>query len=363
MRAELKGLSIGDLRIEIPIFQGGMGVKVSSSSLASAVSNEGGLGIIAAVGLGEDGKDESEFTLRSRNALIRIIRRTRELTGNPFGVNIMCALSNYADLVDAAQRENVPVIVSGAGLPLNLPSLVSNKITKLVPIVSSARAARIICSVWLRRYKRLPDAVVVEGPMAGGHLGYSLSELADKKNFNLSKILKEVLAVVREFDGQGNIPVIAGGGVFDGKDIADMISQGASGVQMGTRFVCTNECDAAQGYKDAFINAKEEDIVVIKSPVGMPGRVVNNDFVRKINSGEKIDFGCNYHCLITCDPKKVNYCIAKALLNASRGQMENGFAMCGSNAFRIKKIVSVKELMSELISEACSTLAAEVIGR
>ncbi|HTZ11271.1 MAG TPA: nitronate monooxygenase family protein [Candidatus Margulisiibacteriota bacterium] len=358
--SEFKQLRMGELSIETPIFQGGMGVRVSSSSLASAVSNERGLGIIAAVGLGEDDSILADFKYRSRNSLVKVIRRTRELTGNPFGVNIMCALSNYDDLVDAAQKELIPVIISGAGLPLKLPSLITNNVTKLVPIVSSARAARLICSVWLRRYKRLPDAVVVEGPLAGGHLGYSLDELADDQNFNLSKILLEVIAAVREFDRDGHIPIIAAGGVFDGKDIADMIKLGASGVQMATRFVCTYECDVDQAYKDSFIAAKKEDVVVIKSPVGMPGRVINNDFVRRINSGERIDFGCDYHCLTTCDPKKVNYCIAKALINASRGQMDKGFAMCGSNAFRIDKIVSVKELMTELRTDASLFLKLQI---
>ncbi|MDD3345515.1 MAG: nitronate monooxygenase family protein [Candidatus Omnitrophica bacterium] len=355
--SRLKPLKMGELSIETPIFQGGMGVRVSSSSLASAVSNEGGLGVIAAVGLGEDDRILADFKRRSCDSLVKIIRKTRELTRNPFGVNIMCALSNYADLVDAAQRELIPVIISGAGLPLKLPSLVTNNVTKLVPIVSSARAARLICTVWLRRYKRLPDAVVVEGPLAGGHLGYSLEELADDRNFNLRKIFQEVIDVVREFDREGHIPVIAAGGIFDGKDVADMINLGASGVQVATRFVCTYECDVAQAYKDSFIAAKKEDIVVIKSPVGMPGRVINNDFVRRISSGERIDFGCDYHCLATCNPTKVNYCIAKALINASRGEMDKGFAMCGSNVFRVDKIVSVKELMAELRIDASGSLA------
>ncbi|MDD5116527.1 MAG: nitronate monooxygenase family protein [Candidatus Omnitrophica bacterium] len=364
MSGLFRELRIGDLAIEIPILQGGMGVRVSSSSLVSAVSNEGGLGVIAAVGLGEvDACSELDFKQCSRDAFVRVVRRTRELTAKPFGVNIMCALSNYEDLVDAAQKESVPVIISGAGLPLRLPSLISNSSTKLIPIVSSARATQIICSVWLRRYRRLPDAVIVEGPLAGGHLGYSLAELADSHNFNLGKILREVLEVVRGFESRGSIPVIAAGGVFDGEDIAGMFSLGASGVQMGTRFVCTHECDVAQAYKDTFVAAEKEDIVVIQSPVGMPGRVVNNDFVKKINSGERVDFGCSYHCLSTCDPSKVNYCIAKALINASRGEMDKGFAMCGSNAFRIKKIVSVKDLMSELTSDACRYLDAYEKGR
>ncbi len=353
MKIEFKGLLLGNLRIELPIIQGGMGVRVSASSLTSAVSNEGALGVIAAVGLGEERGDEKrDYKMRSRAELTNIIRDTRSMTKNPFGVNIMCVLTNYDELVDAAQAESVDVIISGAGLPLRLPSLIKNNKTKLVPIVSSARAALIICSTWARRYKRLPDAIVVEGPLAGGHLGYSMAELADEENFSLDKILVEVLAVARAFESNKvHIPVIAAGGIFDGKDIARVMRLGAGGVQMATRFVCTHECDVSLAYKEAYISARKEDIIVIQSPVGMPGRVILNEFVKRISKGERMDFGCEYRCLYTCDAKKVNYCIAKALLNSYRGDLDNGFAMCGSNAYRIKKITSVKELISELVTE------------
>ncbi|MFA5351599.1 MAG: nitronate monooxygenase family protein [Candidatus Omnitrophota bacterium] len=354
MNKKFKNLDIGDLRIELPIIQGGMGVRVSSYSLASAVSNEGALGVIAAVGLGEEcGNEQRDYKMRSRAELTNIIRKTKSMTKNPFGVNIMCVLTNYDELVEAAQAESVDVIISGAGLPLRLPSLIKNNQTKLIPIVSSARAALIICSTWARRYKRLPDAIIVEGPLAGGHLGYSLAELADENNFNLDKILSEVLVVTHAFEnGKSHIPVIAAGGIFDGKDIARVMRLGASGVQMATRFVCTDECDVSLQYKEAYIAAEKEDIVVIKSPVGMPGRVIRNEFVKKVTEGEHISFGCEYQCLYTCETKKVNYCIAKALLNAYRGEMDKGFAMCGSNAYRIKKIVPVKDLIRELVTEA-----------
>jgi NAD(P)H-dependent flavin oxidoreductase YrpB (nitropropane dioxygenase family) len=355
MKAEFSNLDIGGLKIELPIIQGGMGVRVSTATLASAVSNEGALGVIAAVGLGEENGDIThDYKERSRLSFTNIIRATRRMTKNPFGVNIMCALTNYDDLVDAAQEESVSVIISGAGLPLRLPSLIKNKATKLIPIVSSARAAHIICSVWQRRYNRLPDAIVVEGPLAGGHLGYSRAELADPEHFYLDNILREVLLVAREFDK--NIPVIAAGGIFDGEDIARVIRLGAGAVQMGTRFVCTHECDASIKYKEAYLSAKKEDIIIIQSPVGMPGRVISNDFVKKILQGERIDFGCAYKCLSTCDPEKVNYCIAKALVNASRGDLDQGFAMCGSNAYRINKIISVKQLITELVEGARASL-------
>jgi len=358
MSTEFKNLDIDNLRIELPIIQGGMGVRVSSSSLASAVSNEGALGVIAAVGRGEEcGDEKRDYKMRSRAELTNIIRETKRLTKNPFGVNIMCVLTNYDELVEAAQAESVDVIISGAGLPLRLPSLIKNGQTKLIPIVSSARAALIICSTWSRRYKRLPDAIIVEGPLAGGHLGYSMAELADEENFSLDNILTEVLAVARAFENDKvRIPVIAAGGIFDGKDIARVMRLGASGVQMATRFVCTHECDVSLQYKEAYIAAKKEDIVVIQSPVGMPGRVIRNEFVKKVTEGAHVAFGCEYKCLYTCDAQKVNYCIAKALVNAYRGDMDKGFAMCGSNAYRIKKIVSVKELISELVTEAESCL-------
>ena len=358
MNIEFKDLYIGDLKIQVPIIQGGMGVRVSNSSLASAVSSQGALGVIAAVGLGEEVENnELSYPQRSCVSFTESIRQARLKTKNPFGVNIMCVLTNYEDLVNVAQNESVDVIISGAGLPLRLPSLIKNKKTKLIPIVSSARAASIICNTWQRRYKRLPDALIVEGPLAGGHLGYSLAELEDKENFSLENIIQKVITVTRGFEAAGvKIPVIAAGGIFDGKDIAKFMRLGASGVQMGTRFVCTHECDVAQEYKETYLAAKPEDIVVIQSPVGLPGRVIRNEFVKRIMQGERMDFNCQYHCLYTCDPKKVNYCIAKALLFASRGQMEKGFAMCGSNAYRIKKIVSVKELITELVTETRANL-------
>ncbi|MBU1923205.1 MAG: nitronate monooxygenase family protein [Candidatus Omnitrophica bacterium] len=363
MKIEFRGLLLGNLRIELPIIQGGMGVRVSSFSLASAVSNEGALGVIAAVGLGEEcGNEQRDYKMRSRAELTNIIKETKSLTKNPFGVNIMCVLTNYDELVEAAQAESVDVIISGAGLPLRLPSLIKNHQTKLVPIVSSARAAQIICNTWSRRYKRLPDAIVVEGPLAGGHLGYSLAELADEELVSLDKILVEVLAVTRAFENdKSRIPVIVAGGIYDGKDIARVIRLGASGVQMATRFVCTHECDVSLEYKEAYISARKEDIVVIQSPVGLPGRVICNEFVKRISKGERIDFGCEYRCLYTCDAKKVNYCIAKALLYAYRGELDKGFAMCGSNAYRIKKIISVKDLICELVTEAKACLNVSLL--
>jgi len=353
VNSKLPDLSIGDIKINPPIIQGGMGVKISTSSLVSAVCNEGALGVIASVGLGEDynvGKSKkANYKNRSRLALEEQFDETFERTDKPFGVNIMCALSNYDDLVDACIQRNVGAIISGAGLPLKLPALVKDHKIKLIPIVSSNRAAKIICDGWFKRYKRIPDAIVVEGPLAGGHLGFNTGELENINDFNLERLISEVLEIAKKYD---DIPVIAAGGIFDGYDIRKYLNLGAAGVQMATRFICTHECDVPLNLKELFINCKEEDILIIKSPVGLPARVIKNKFIEQVLKGEKIPFTCHLKCLKTCDPEVVPYCIAKALVNAYRGNLDEGFVMCGTNAHKIDKIVSVKELLQELSEEA-----------
>lgn len=354
METRLQDLIIGDLKITPPIIQGGMGVRVSTASLASAVSNVGALGVIAAVGLGEEWPDK-DITYEKRSALAfqEMIRKTKRLTSNPFGVNIMYALTNYDDLVKIAVEEKVAAIISGAGLPLHLPALAENPSTKLIPIVSSGRAADVILRAWLKRYKRFPDAFVVEGPLAGGHLGFSYTEATGIEPVSLEDRLKKVLELVKKYEESygKKIPVIAAGGIFTGADVARMLKLGASGVQIATRFVCTKECDVSDKYKEAYLKCKKEDIVVILSPAGMPARVIKNKFVERIQAGEKMKFNCPFKCLKTCDPYSANYCIAEALVNAYRGKLDNGFAMCGANAYRVKEIVSVKELIDELVKE------------
>ncbi|MDP1854320.1 MAG: nitronate monooxygenase family protein [Candidatus Omnitrophota bacterium] len=354
MDKKLPDLIIGDLVINPPIIQGGMGVRVSTATLAAAVSNEGAFGVIASVGLGEEGWQDLKYEERSRLALKDMIRETKQLTSRPFGVNIMCVLSNYDELAKTCAEEEVAAIISGAGLPLHLPSLSGSPKTKLIPIVSSGRAAELICKTWLRRYNRLPDALVLEGPLAGGHIGFKFGEILSSEFPSIDNLLVDVVLAVKEFESSANkkIPIIAGGGIFSGKDIARILKLGASGVQMATRFVCTHECSVSQAYKDAYLKCTQDDIAVIMSPVGMPARVIRNKFVERIEAGEKMKFTCPYRCLKSCNPLIVNYCIAKALVNAYRGNLEEGYAMCGANAYRIKKIVSVKELINELVDEA-----------
>lgn len=358
-RDRLPDLAIGDLRINPPIIQGGMGVRVSASRLVSAVSSEGALGVVASVGVGEEWSDRPlDFVTRSELGFREVVQDARKLTDNPIGVNIMCALTNYDSLARTACDQGIAAIISGAGLPLRLPSFVGDKSIKLIPIVSSARAASLVCRTWVRRYKRLPDAFVVEGPLAGGHLGFSLEQLEDAESYRLERLVTEVIELVAEYETTTGtkIPVIAAGGIFDGKDIARFLKLGAAGVQMATRFVCTHECDVAYPYKEAYLKCRKEDIVVIDSPVGLPARVIKNRFVERLLKGEKVNFGCPYRCLTTCNPAEAKYCIAQALVASYRGQMDQGYAMCGTNAYRCDKIVSVKELIDELVKEALEEL-------
>ena len=351
---DLKELKIGDLTARLPIIQGGMGVGISLSGLASAVANEGGIGVIAATGIGMLEADFSTNWLEANiRALRREIRKARELTKGIVGVNIMVAVSIFADLVKTAIEEEIDIIFSGAGLPLNLPQfLKGSQKTKLVPIVSSGRAANIISKRWSEKYNYLPDAVVVEGPLAGGHLGFKQEQIDDPE-YSLEKLVPEVIEAVKPFEARyrKSIPVIAAGGIYTGGDIYKFLQLGVAGVQMATRFVTTHECDASMNFKQTYIDSDKEDIVIIESPVGMPGRAIRNKFIDDVNRGERKPFKCPYQCIITCDYKNSPYCIALALLNAQRGNLEHGFAFAGENAYRSKSIISVKELMGSLMEE------------
>jgi len=275
----IKSLKIGNLTAKLPIIQGGMGIGISLNNLASAVANEGGIGVISAAGIGMCERDFATNYLEANiRALKKEIQKAREKTRGILGVNVMVALSNFADMVKTAIDEGIDIIFSGAGLPLNLPKFLDKtKDTKIVPIVSSGRAANIITKRWLEKYDYLPDAVVVEGPKAGGHLGFSVEQISNP-DYALEKILVDVINAIKPYEEScgKTIPVIAAGGIYTGEDIYRFIKLGASGVQMATRFVTTEECDASINFKKAYINCKKEDIGIIKSPVGMPGRAIVN---------------------------------------------------------------------------------------
>ena len=350
---KLPSLIIGGLKADIPIIQGGMGVGISGYNLAQAVANEGGIGVISTVQIGYN---ELDFETNSRGANIRAlrkhIRKARELSPKGIiGVNIMVAIEQYDEMVKTCVEEKADIIISGAGLPLNLPKLVHGSPIKIAPIVSSGKAASIIIRNWLKKYSRMPDAVVVEGPEAGGHLGFHLKQLQEGKE-SLEDIVLEVIKVVRSFENGNSIPIIAAGGIYTGYDIAKFLKLGASGVQMGTRFVATEECDAHINFKNAYINVKKEDISVIKSPVGLPGRAIRNKFIKRTEVTDTIVPDRCYNCLKKCNPAKTPYCISKALIDSVKGNVENGLVFIGSNGYRVNKIVKVKELIKELVEEA-----------
>jgi len=348
-KAEMPPLRIGELRICPPIIQGGMGVRVSRANLAAAVANEGCAGVIATAGAGlfED-HPGTEFTRINEIALQKEIRSARAMSRGVIGVNIMVALTDYDRLVKTALAEKVDLIISGAGLPFNLPGLAEGTTIKLIPIVSSARTCNIICTRWKKQYNRLPDAIIIEGMKAGGHLGYSPEQIA-AGDPTLEQILADVLAYLNE--KQLDIPVIVAGGIYDGGQMRYFLERGASGVQMATRFVCTHECDAHAAFKQAYLDASEKDITLIKSPVGLPGRVIRNAFVESIQQGLRVPFECRYQCLKTCDPHTAPYCIARVLADAAEGKLDQAFAFAGSNACRCNEIISVKELIEKITQE------------
>jgi nitronate monooxygenase len=350
---QLPKLRIGDLIAKIPIIQGGMGVGISLSGLASAVANEGGIGVIAAAMIGMAEPDIGSNPLAANiRALKNEIRKARALTKGLLGVNIMVALTQFSNLVKAAIEEGIDFIFSGAGLPLDLPKYLGRRNNpKLVPIVSSGRAAEVLCKKWAK-LSYLPDAFVVEGPMAGGHLGLKREQIFAPE-FTLEKLVAEVLTAVKPFEAECGraIPVIAAGGIYSGEDIRKFLDIGAAGVQMATRFVATHECDASAEFKQAYVNASKDDIVIINSPVGLPGRAINNEFLEAVKRGEKVPFTCPYHCIRTCDHRQSPYCIALALIQAKRGNLKRGFVFSGQNAYRVDRIISVKELIKTLKQE------------
>lgn len=352
-RNGMKKFVVGDKVAKLPIVQGGMGVGISLANLAVAVANEGGIGVISAAGIGMFDWKTQDINYNNVQGLRDEIKKARAMTDGLLGVNIMVALSNFEDLVKASIEEGIDYIFAGAGLPLNLPEFINeDSHTKLVPIISSGRAAKIITKTWIRKHNYIPDAFVLEGPEAGGHLGFKAENL-DDPHFQLKRLLPEVLGSLLPFEQEHNvkIPVIVGGGIYDGFDIHYYLNNGASAVQMATRFVTTNECDASDEFKQSYINATKDDVKIIKSPVGLPGRAISNSYLEDVEKGLKHPFKCPYDCIITCKKEQAPYCITLALINAKKGKLRNGFAFAGSNVYRIKKIVSVKKLINDLVSE------------
>ena len=349
-----KPLKIGDLTAKFPLIQGGMGVGISLSRLAGAVAAEGGVGIIstAQIGFREPGFDENPIETNLA-AIGKEIRKAREIAPKGIiGCNIMVATRRYEDYVRAAAKAGADLIISGAGLPAKLPELVRGFGTRIAPVVSSLKSVSVILKLWDRHYQTVPDLVVVEGPEAGGHLGFSEETLETLTPAAYDEEIRKISARVKEYgDRYGRkIPVIVAGGVYSRQDVAHCMDElGADGVQAATRFVTTEECDAPESYKQAYIDAKKEDIVIIKSPVGMPGRAIRNRFLEEAKAGRKPPVKC-HQCLEKCSPKEIPYCITDALVNAAKGQIEDALLFCGSNAYRAERIETVHEVVEDLMT-------------
>lgn len=348
----MKPLHIGELCARIPIIQGGMGVGVSLSRLAGAVAREGGIGIISTAQIGyqepEFDKNQIEANLKAVKKHLSLAREAAD--GGVVGVNIMVATKEYERYVKAACEAGTDVIISGAGLPVTLPGLVQGFKTKIAPIVSSRKAASVILKTWDRKYRTTADFLVIEGPHAGGHLGFSEEQLQGIDTMDYDAEIRDILTCKKEYEEkyEREIPVVVAGGIFDQKDIRHAMELGADAVQMATRFVVTEECDASQAYKDAYLNARQEDIVIVKSPVGMPGRAIMNPFLKRVEGQKEAITRC-FHCLEHCNPLEAPYCITKALIRAVEGNLNEGLIFCGDQAYRLKEMTTVKKLFEELV--------------
>ncbi|MGE4508363.1 MAG: NAD(P)H-dependent flavin oxidoreductase [Eubacteriaceae bacterium] len=348
---------IGNLEFPKPIVQGGMGIGVSLSSLAGTVSKFGGLGVLSGVEMGYAEPDYKKNPKQAnRRALEKHFSRAKEIAENrPIGINIMVALTQYEEIVKNAVQTGVDIIFAGAGLPLTLPELTRDSLTKIAPIISSKRVAKLILKHWWRHYETVPDAIVLEGPLAGGHLGFKREELTPESlnKLKLTDLIPGVLEELKAYEDKVGrpIPLIAGGGIISADDVKSVIDAGASAVQLGSRFVTTFECDASDAFKQAMINAKKEDIIIIDSPAGLPGRAIQNAFLEDVKKGLKHPTSCPMNCLKTCDFKNTPYCIGNALIVGQEGDLENGYVFSGANAYAIGEIVHVEDLMNELVSK------------
>jgi NAD(P)H-dependent flavin oxidoreductase YrpB (nitropropane dioxygenase family) len=353
----VEGLTIGRHSVPFPIIQGGMGVRVSGSRLAGNVALCGGIGLIAAAGLALNSEhyNGKNFFVADRQALIDELRKAYEIAPNGVvGVNAMVAVSNYDDVVRAACEGGAKLIVSGAGLPMNLPDLTADyPDVALVPIVSSVKAAELICRKWHKSFQRLPDAIVVEDPdTAGGHLGEK-PEAIGTGQYDQYATVRGVKNLLKE-KWNLDVPVIAAGGVWDRQDLQYALAQGADGVQMGTRFVVTEECDADESFKQAYLNCTKEDIGLIMSPAGLPGRALTANIDQVRQRDVDLDIRCPSGCLKKCAYKtgQERFCIVHALDRAQKGDMDTGLIFCGSNAWKADRITTVKEVFEELFPQA-----------
>ena len=346
-----KSLKIGKKTARLPLIQGGMGIGISLGGLAGAVAKEGGVGIISAaqIGFKEPDFDEEPLTANLR-AIHKELKKARELAdGGVVGFNIMVAMKNYESYVREAVAAGADLIISGAGLPTDLPAYVQGSDTAIAPIVSTAKSAAVILKYWDRKYKRVPDLVVIEGPKAGGHLGFTKEQLTEYTEEVYENEVNEILEIIKAYEEKygKKIPTALAGGINTREQVQNAMSLGVDAVQCATCFVSTVECDADIRYKETYIHAGKKDIRIVKSPVGMPGRAISNAFLDKVDKGEKIPHKC-HQCLAHCKPAEIPYCITDALIHAVKGEVEDALLFCGADAWKVTEIRTVKEVVEDL---------------
>lgn len=359
---QIRPLKIGNIEAKLPIIQGGMGIGISLGGLAGAVAKEGGIGVISAAQIGYR---EPDFDRNAKTANLRAVKKEYEKARaiapeGVIGFNIMVATKEYGDYVQAAIEAGADLIISGAGLPTGLPKMAEGTDVKLAPIVSTTKSAKVILKYWDKKYKRMPDILIIEGPCAGGHLGFSreqLEEYLPEASGQYSAVydaeIKEILSVVKGYEDlyQRRIPTALAGGIRSREQAAHAFSLGADAIQVASRFVTTEECDADIRYKEAYLKASREDIVIVKSPVGMPGRAIRNPLIEKVMGGEKIPHGPCRSCLEACNPSQTPYCITEALIHAARGEVDEGLLFCGAYAYEADHIENVREVIGSLLPE------------
>ncbi len=349
--SQYKPLKIGKKYATIPLIQGGMGIGISLGGLAGAVAAEGGVGVISAaqIGFREPDFDQTPLKANLRGIHQEMEKARKKARDGIIGVNIMTAMNGYESYVRESVKAGADLIISGAGLPVNLPEYTKDSDTAIAPIISTEKSAAVILKYWDKKYKRIPDLMIVEGPDAGGHLGFTREQL---DYFDSQKYQEEFLAILKlvnmyEEKYEKKIPVVLAGGIDSCVMVEKALRLGADGVQVASRFVPTKECDASQAYKEAYVKAKKEDICIVKSPVGMPGRALHNSFLEKVKRGEKIPHKC-HKCLKHCNQAEIPYCITEALIQAAEGNVENALLFCGAKAYKSSKIQTVSEVIAEL---------------
>lgn len=343
-------MRIGTKKLAVPLIQGGMGIGISMGNLAGHVARCGGMGVVSSVNTGFRSPHFVRSPQQSNQvAIMQEIRKARDIAGNTgiVAVNAMMAANHNEIQIAQAIQAGADCVIAGAGLPVKLPEQVVGKSVAIAPIISSGNALDTLCRYWERRYQRAPDFVILEGPDAGGHLGFSIEELRNPPS--LVTLLEEVRAVtipIEQKIGRA-VPIFAAGGITSAKQVERLQELGAAGVQLGTRFIATHECDASQGFKEMYVKHFSNDLELIKSPAGLPGRAINTNLVTAIKKMGRIPPNHCVRCLSTCDPAKTHFCISRALAEAQRGNEIEGLFFAGKGIDSVTEITSVEAVFDE----------------